>query len=230
MLTASTTGRPGAAQQVGDRPVLRRQPGAAVDEEQRRRRLRRSPARVCFAISCRMPVLRHRLEAAGVDDEERAVADAPAAVVAVAREAREVGDQRGARARQPVEQRRLADVGAADDDEGGQHRGGCQPASVGRGRREGARGFGWRRARSRALRSRVRARIRDPGCATVRRRTPRRPPSPVGCRDQRASGVERPVRSARPRWGPRPRVARSPAAVGAEPPTRVPSLRSMRCR
>ncbi len=41
-------------------------------------------------------VLRDRLEAAGVDDEERPVADAPAAVVAVARQPGKVGDERGA--------------------------------------------------------------------------------------------------------------------------------------
>ena len=41
---------------------------------------------------------RHRLEPAGVDDEIRPVADARAAVVAVARQAGEVGDERGARA------------------------------------------------------------------------------------------------------------------------------------
>ena len=73
-----------------------------------------------------MPDRRDRLEAAGVDDEELAVAGARAAVMAIARQAREIGDERVARLRQPVEQRRLADVGAADEGEGGQH----QPATA----------------------------------------------------------------------------------------------------
>ena len=81
----------------------------------------------CFAISNRMPDRRDRLEAAGVDDEEFAVAGAPAAVVAVARQAREVGDERVARLREPVEQRRLADVGTADERDRGQHQAATAP-------------------------------------------------------------------------------------------------------
>ena len=53
--------------------------------------------RVCRAISCRMPVVGVGLEAAGVDDEVRASPRRAAAVMAVAREAREVGDERVAR-------------------------------------------------------------------------------------------------------------------------------------
>jgi len=64
---------------------------------------------------------RLRLEAAGVDDEIRAVAPEPAAVMAIARQTGIVRDERGARLRQPVEQRRFSDVGTADDDEGGKH-------------------------------------------------------------------------------------------------------------
>ena len=46
---------------------------------------------------------------------------ARAAVVPVARQPGKVGDERVARPREPVEQRRFADVRAADEDEGGQH-------------------------------------------------------------------------------------------------------------
>jgi len=54
-----------------------------------------------------------RLEAAGVDDQEGPLAEPAIAVMAVTREAGLVGDQRVARLGQPVEQRRLADVGPA---------------------------------------------------------------------------------------------------------------------
>ena len=51
-----------------------------------------------------------------------------AAVVAVARQPGKVGDQRVARLGQPVEQRGLADVGPADQRDGGEH--GVEQASV----------------------------------------------------------------------------------------------------
>ena len=95
--------------------------------------------RVCLRHLVQDAVLRHRLEAAGVDHEERASPTRAAPVMAIAREAREVGDERVARARQAIEQRRLADVGPADEDESGQHRRsrvGARPASP---RRDGQR-------------------------------------------------------------------------------------------
>ena len=111
---------PRFAQQVGDRRVLRRETLAPVDEED---------DDVGFGDGLlRLP--RHRvqdagrglgLEAAGVDDEIRLVAEARAAVVAVASQAGKVGDQRVARPGQPVEERRLADVGPADEGYGGKH-------------------------------------------------------------------------------------------------------------
>ena len=67
------------------------------------------------------PGLRHRLESARVDDDEPTLARAPATVVAIARESGKIGDERRAALRQSVEQRRLADIRAADDDEDGEH-------------------------------------------------------------------------------------------------------------
>ena len=62
------------------------------------------------------------LEAAGVDDDELVAADLGVAVVAVARQAGEVGDDRVARPGQAVEERRLADVRPADEGDHGFHR------------------------------------------------------------------------------------------------------------
>ncbi len=87
-------------------------------------------------------VLGDGLEPAGVDGQERALADAAAPVVAVARETREIGDERRAAARQSIEERRLADVRASDDHEGRQHGGclcdGCAAETRGVTRREAA--------------------------------------------------------------------------------------------
>jgi len=61
-------------------------------------------------------------ETAGVDDDERLAFDETAyAVVTIARHAGQIGDERIARARQHVEQRRLADVGAPDEGDYGEH-------------------------------------------------------------------------------------------------------------
>src|SRR5690606_19821861 len=54
------------------------------------------------------------LEATGVDHDEGALADAPPAVLAIPRQARDVGDQRRAAPGEPVEECRLADVRASD--------------------------------------------------------------------------------------------------------------------
>jgi hypothetical protein len=61
------------------------------------------------------------LEAAGVDDDELAPAELGVAVVAVARQAGEVGDDGVAALRDAVEERALADVGAADQGDDGLH-------------------------------------------------------------------------------------------------------------
>ena len=66
-------------------------------------------------------LLRVRLQTAGIDHQERPVAEPPFAVVAVARHPRRIHDDRVAALGEAVEQRRLADVGPADDDDDGFH-------------------------------------------------------------------------------------------------------------
>ena len=76
---------------------------------------------VCCAMTCITPSCDYRLEPARVHDDVRLVADASAPVMPVARQAGNIGDDRIAAARQPVEKRRLADVRTADDNEGWNH-------------------------------------------------------------------------------------------------------------
>ena len=61
------------------------------------------------------------LEAGGVEQAEAQIADAALALAAVAGDARRVVDQRDAPAHQPVEQRRFADIGPADNGDGDGH-------------------------------------------------------------------------------------------------------------
>ena len=61
-------------------------------------------------------------DAAGVDDEIRNRAELAEAEFPVARETRIISNQRIARTREPVEQRRLADIGSADQCDYGKHR------------------------------------------------------------------------------------------------------------
>ena len=68
------------------------------------------------------PGLRHRLEATRIDDDEPTLPRAPAATVAIAGQSGKIGDERRTALRQSVEQSRLADIRAADDDEDGEHR------------------------------------------------------------------------------------------------------------
>src|SRR4030095_3144886 len=72
-------------------------------------RLARRPHRAATAFG------RQRFKPAGVDDDVVARADLAVAVMAIARQAREISDERGARRRQAIEKRRLADVRTADD-------------------------------------------------------------------------------------------------------------------
>ncbi len=108
------------AQLAADDPVLVRQAGARIHHEQHGvglvHRLARLPRHLVVNA-----VLRHRLETAGVDHQIRLVADAAVTVMAVARNARRIGDDGVARAREPVEQRRLADIRPADYHDGGFH-------------------------------------------------------------------------------------------------------------
>ena len=60
-------------------------------------------------------------ETGGVDDREAEMAERGIALAAIARHARPVVDQRELLADEPVEQRRLADIGPADDGDDGCH-------------------------------------------------------------------------------------------------------------
>src|SRR3546814_19587488 len=53
-------------------------------------------------------------------DDEGAFLQHAGAVLAITRQPRQIGDQRIARAGQTIEQGRLADIGTADENEGGQ--------------------------------------------------------------------------------------------------------------
>jgi len=93
-----------AAQLFCDHLVLRGQPVAAVDDKQQRIGLGNRG----FGLARHLmndALLRLRLEATGIDDEEGTFAQPAVAIVAVTREAWLVGDQRGAGLRQAVEQR-----------------------------------------------------------------------------------------------------------------------------
>ena len=61
------------------------------------------------------------LEAASVDHDVSTRPDTAFAIVAVARQPGKIGDQRRARTRQAIEQRRLADIGTAHDRNDGFH-------------------------------------------------------------------------------------------------------------
>ena len=107
-----------AAQPAADLLVERGEAGARVDQEQCRVRLAHRgdglgahPARQGLGILV--------LVAGGVDDPEVEPEQARLAFAAVARDSGPVVDQRKLAAHQPVEQGRLADIGPADDRDGG---------------------------------------------------------------------------------------------------------------
>ena len=110
-----------AAQAVGDFLVVRRDAGARIDDEED-----------CVGLGDRLlglarhfaedAVLDQRFETAGVDHQIRLATQLAVPVVAVAGQPRQVGDDGVARPGQAVEQGRLADVGAADQDQGRLHR------------------------------------------------------------------------------------------------------------
>jgi hypothetical protein len=90
------------AQEVGDGLVVRRQALAAVDDEHDDVGFGDGLLRLQGHL-VHDAFLGDRLETARVDYQERPLADTPFAVVAVARQAREVGHQRVARTGQAVE-------------------------------------------------------------------------------------------------------------------------------
>jgi hypothetical protein len=104
---------PRLAQEVGDHRVLRRETVAGIGDEDHDVALGdgllRLPRHLVQDAGRRLG-----LEAAGVDDEVLAIAEARAAEVAIAREARKIGDERVARLRQPIEERRLAYIGSSN--------------------------------------------------------------------------------------------------------------------
>ena len=113
LFTASTSGPAGHAQAFADAAVLGREAIARIEHEDddvalgdRLLGLRRHLAHDAFGIQ--------RLEAAGVDDDVVAGAAAAFAVMTVAGQPGKVGDDRRTRPRQPIEQRRLADIGTSD--------------------------------------------------------------------------------------------------------------------
>jgi hypothetical protein len=112
------------AQLPGDPAVLRRDPVARVGEEDDRVGLGQR-GRGLLRHLAEQSVLRHRLEPAGIDDMVGPRPEPAVAVVPVAREARDVRDERVPRPREAVEEGRLADVRPADDDDGRFH---CWPS------------------------------------------------------------------------------------------------------
>jgi hypothetical protein len=119
---ATDDGSARAAQEVGDVAVLLGEARSRVDEKDDDVGLGDRLARL-FRHLVQDPVFRDGLESAGVHGEERAVARAAAAVMAIARQTGEIGDERRAASRQSIEERRLADVRASDDHECRQHGG-----------------------------------------------------------------------------------------------------------
>src|SRR5690606_1536831 len=139
------------AQPAQDLVVERGSAFAAIDHEQDQVGLLRGGARLPRGGAGQALVLAG--DAAGIDQHERTPLDQPAdAVVAVAGDAGLVVDQRVAGAGQRVEQRGLADVGAPDQGDEGQH-----GSTFARGRgflshetrrpRQGSRGRRWVPAR-----------------------------------------------------------------------------------
>src|SRR5215213_4624322 len=109
--------RLGFAQIACDRPVARRQAGAAVDDENHSVGFGDCLLRLPRHLD--VDALRGRLEAAGIDYEVRAAAQAPVTVVPVTRHPGQVVHDGVAAACEPVEESRLADVGPPDE---GDHR------------------------------------------------------------------------------------------------------------
>ena len=104
----------GAAQQVRQLGVERREARADIDDQQKLRCAFDGHLRLAknFARDGGL-VVRH--DSARVDDFERAALPGRGAVDAVARDSRLVGDNRAPRAGQPVENCRLPDIRAAND-------------------------------------------------------------------------------------------------------------------
>ena len=104
---------PGLAQLGGNDVVLRRQPVATVDDEQHHIRLvHRLPRLLGHLVQDAF--LGHRLQTAGIHHQIGPLADAPATVVAIAGQSRQIRHQRITAAREAVEQCGFTDVGTSD--------------------------------------------------------------------------------------------------------------------
>jgi hypothetical protein len=111
-----------APQPVGEMAIERRQPGAGVDQQQRQ--IGGFDGALGLIAHARLEARRlGLLEPGGIDHREAQVEQPRLALAPVAGHARLLGDQRQALADQAIEQRRLADVGTADDGDGEAHAG-----------------------------------------------------------------------------------------------------------
>ena len=110
----------GSPQHIRHVPVRRREAGAAVHDEQYPVGLLDRLARLGGGEL--FEAVRAFDQATGVDHDRRVCTDARVTILAVTRQPRHVGDERVARAREHVEQRRLADVGTSDERQDGKHR------------------------------------------------------------------------------------------------------------
>jgi hypothetical protein len=95
--------------------IDRRYAGVPVDDEHERVGLADRVERLAVDAGADHLVRGLGIEPAGIDDAQHGPEVIALAVAAIARQARRVVDQRGPPADEPVEQRRLADVGPADD-------------------------------------------------------------------------------------------------------------------
>ena len=110
----------GAAHEIGEIFVVRRHADARVDDEEngvgRDDGVLRLGAHAPFQRGARA-----LLQPGRVDDGEAQIGELPLTLATVAGDAGPVVDQRQLLAGEPVEERRLADIGAADDGEGEGH-------------------------------------------------------------------------------------------------------------
>ncbi len=132
-------GPPGLAHDAGERRVGRHHAVAGVEHEQHQVRTR--DRRLALGAHARGDAVRRRLlEPRRVDEGHLVAGQLRLALAAVARQARHVRDQRGALGGELVEERRLADVGPADDGDGWGHVGSCDQGRRAPGTRPGWRG------------------------------------------------------------------------------------------
>ena len=104
----------GAAGEIGKGAIVRRQPVARVDHEHQRIG-KRDRGFGLLLHPRRQRTLGALVEARGIDDGEFEIAEPRLALAAIAGDAGLVIDQRELLPNQPVEQRRLSDIGPADN-------------------------------------------------------------------------------------------------------------------